>query len=62
MKEPTDEKKIEYTKPEILDLGPVTPTLGGTCAPTGSLNYTGNCSTGNIAAGGPCSTGIAVST
>ena len=61
MKEPTDEKKIEYTKPEILDLGPVTPALGGTCS-NGSLNYTGNCSTGNIAAGGPCSTGTAVTT
>jgi hypothetical protein len=30
------QKKIDYVKPEILDLGPVTPALGGTCQPAGS--------------------------
>lgn len=24
-------RKIDYVKPEILDLGPVTPAIGGSC-------------------------------
>ena len=28
-------KKIDYVKPEILDLGPITAALGGSCTPNG---------------------------
>lgn len=46
----TNEKKakIDYVKPQVLDLGPVMPALGGTCAiygdnPTGKPDcYTGS--------------------
>ena len=46
-------KKIEYVKPEILDLGPVTPAHGGLCA-VGSMNIPGDCSAGGIADDGVC--------
>lgn len=49
MEESQKAKRINYVKPEILDLGPVTPAVGGTCsgdgaAPTGksSCNPTGD--------------------
>jgi len=29
--------KVDYVKPEVLDLGVVTPALGGACNPTGSI-------------------------
>jgi Fe-S cluster biogenesis protein NfuA len=47
-------KKIEYVKPEILDLGPVAAAHGGQCT-IGSLNETGNCVSGGIANYGDCS-------
>jgi hypothetical protein len=37
MKEKKQQKKVEYVKPQILDLGPVTPTVGGTCTTDGGL-------------------------
>jgi hypothetical protein len=39
--------KIEYVKPEILDLGPVTQAVGGTCVGDGPLP------TGKLACAGP---------
>lgn len=41
-------KKIEYQKPEILDLGPVVPIHGGT-----------DCLNGDVASGAACSDGDA---
>lgn len=29
--------KMEYVKPEVFDLGAVTPAIGGTCQPAGNL-------------------------
>ena len=51
------QKKIEYQKPTILDLGEVTPAHGGGCA-SGNTAPGGPCSpTGNNANGGQCSVG-----
>lgn len=61
MEKKVELKKIEYTKPDILNLGPVTPAHGGTCG-TGSLNITGGCFAGGIAAGGSCVSGANAST
>jgi hypothetical protein len=61
MEKKVESKKIEYAKPEILDLGPVSPIHGGTCG-AGSLNTTGDCLAGAIAAGGYCNTGAEAAT
>lgn len=52
----TREEKIQYVKPAILDLGPVTTAQGGFCNP-GSLNTNGDCETGGVAHGGGCAVG-----
>ena len=44
-------KKIEYVKPEILDLGPAAVAHGATCS-VGSMNAPGDCTGGGIADGG----------
>ncbi len=31
------EKRVRYVKPEVLDLGPVTAAVGGTCNPMGAI-------------------------
>jgi len=31
------QEKIDYVKPEVLDLGPVTAIYGDTCSPSGLL-------------------------
>ncbi len=54
-----EKKKVEYVKPQILDLGAVTPALGGTCStlgtnPTGKLacgatgSWVAICATGTV--------------
>jgi hypothetical protein len=40
MEKDRKKKKIDYVRPQILDLGPVTPAVGGTCQPNG-VNPTG---------------------
>ncbi len=48
--------KIRYQKPEVLDLGGVTPFQGGLlCSPTGSTASSG-CTNGGVAGVG-CGTG-----
>jgi hypothetical protein len=51
-------KKIDYVKPEILDLGPVTAGIGGADCTSGGT-ASGNCGTG-MAANGNCTDGSTV--
>lgn len=37
MEEKQTQEKIRYVKPEVLDLGPVLPAVGGTCSPLGNV-------------------------
>lgn len=61
--------RIDYVKPEIVDLGAVTPLAGDTCSSGsgdslcsgGSDNTTSNCQNGTNA-GANCNTGSAVGT
>ena len=53
-------KKIEYTKPEILDLGPVTSAMGvADCTPLGQ-SATINCQAGD-SPGQTCLAGTGIS-
>jgi hypothetical protein len=56
----TDRKKISYVKPDILDLGPVTPIAGATdCTPSGNV-VSGDCLAGTTPGGINCTGGIGV--
>ncbi|MBN2394491.1 MAG: hypothetical protein JXR84_27405 [Anaerolineae bacterium] len=48
--------KIEYVKPEILDLGPASIAYGAACNPSGS-SADSECSNGTSAQGYPCTDG-----
>jgi hypothetical protein len=57
-----EKKRIDYVKPEILDLGAVTPTIGGgTCIGGGGFQF-GTCITGPTPKGETCFTGTGVAT
>lgn len=54
MKMQQDTHKIDYVKPQILDLGAVTSILGGTCNPGGG--YTNPCATAGLSPHDTCFT------